>query len=102
MAVFHVIGDADTVLGFRYAGLAGKVVEGVDDARRAFLDAAEQRQAQILIITDIIADGIRDLVDQWRASGRRPLVVEIPSAAGPSPTRRDLMDLIRQAVGIRL
>ena len=33
---FHIIGDADTVLGYRFAGLSGDVVETAEEASRGF------------------------------------------------------------------
>jgi len=102
MAAFYCIGDEDAVLGFRYAGVPGEVAAGVDEALEAFTAATKAEGLEILIITDPIADAIRRTVDEWRAGGKRPLVVEIPSAEGPPSSRRDLMDLIREAVGMRL
>ncbi|MBT4816196.1 MAG: ATPase V, partial [Lentisphaerae bacterium] len=33
---FHIIGDEDTVVGFRFAGVTGSAVENADEAREAF------------------------------------------------------------------
>jgi len=41
---FYVIGDEDTVLGFRYAGIAGRVVENAEEAAEA-LDAGRHQSS---------------------------------------------------------
>jgi len=97
-----VIGDVDTVLGFAYAGVPGATVETAEETRRAFDQVLEARRAKILIITESAADLIREAVDRVRFEAQMPVVVEIPGPEGPKPDRRTLLELIREAVGIRV
>ena len=97
-----VIGDRDTVLGFAYAGVAGTVVEAAEEAKSTFDEIVTNDPPRILIITETAADLIRQDVDRVRFEAERPIVVEIPGPEGPSPDRRSLLDLIREAVGIRV
>lgn len=99
---YHVIGDEDTVLGFRYAGIPGDVVETPAEARAALDRANRDSEIAIIIINDYVADQIRPEVNQVRFDQVLPLLVEIPGPTGPSPQRRELLALIREAVGIRV
>ena len=99
---YHAIGDEDTVLGFRFAGIRGDVVETADQAREAFARAVRMPDVGIVIIADAVADLIRETVNAQRFGGARPLVVEVPGPAGPSDRRRDLLAHSREAVGIRV
>jgi V/A-type H+-transporting ATPase subunit F len=99
---YYVIGDEDTVLGFRHAGVPGQIVQSAEAARAAFQRVARMPDVGILIVTDVLADLIRDQVNAVRFDQALPLVVEVPSAAGPSPQRKDLLAQIREAVGIRV
>jgi len=113
---YYVIADEDTVLGFRYAGVTGEVVESAREARAAFQQAVQERRARILVLTDVIAETIREEVNAVRtgkqasadAPGNRraaspvPLVVEIPGPTGPMPGKRTLLELIQEAVGVRV
>lgn len=99
---YHVIGDEDTVLGFRYAGVPGDTVGSADAAREALQRVLRQRDVGILILTDTVADQVRDEVNRVRFDFELPLVVEVPGPGGPSPRRKDLLALIREAVGIKV
>ena len=52
---FSVIGDEDTVVGFRFAGVAGATVGNREEAGRA-LAAAVERGDTVLIIPERVAD----------------------------------------------
>jgi len=99
---YHVIGDEDTVLGFRYAGVRGEIVGDATAARDALQRVIRQGDVTILIITDTVADLIRADVNAARFGFKLPLVVEVPGPNGPSPQRKDLLTLIREAVGIKV
>jgi V/A-type H+/Na+-transporting ATPase subunit F len=99
---YYVIGDEDTVLGFRYAGVPGEVAATAAQAHDALQRLLRLGGVAILIMTDLVADLIRDEVNRARFDFELPLVVEVPSAAGPSASRKDLLTLIREAVGIKV
>jgi len=99
---FYVIADDDTVLGFRYAGVEGVAVSGPDEARSHFESVVKRHDIGIVIMTDVVAEGIRKEVDDVRARGVKPLVVEIPGPLGPLEGKRTLLDLITEAVGVRI
>ena len=99
---YHVIGEEDTVLGFRYAGVSGEIVRTADETRAALERAARLGDVAVLIVTDTIADLVRGEVNRLRFDFELPLVVEVPGPGGPSPQRKDLLALIREAVGIRV
>jgi len=99
---YHVIGDEDTVLGFRYAGVPGDIAPDAASAREALERVARERDVAVLIMTESVADLIRDEVNRVRFNFELPLVVEVPGPGGPSPERKDLLALIREAVGIKV
>ncbi len=99
---FFVIGDEDTVLGFRYAGVDGRVARNGAEARRALDAASSDSELGAIVITERVANMARDAVDAMRSGRAVPVLVEIPDRDGPLPDKKTLADLIREAVGIRI
>ncbi len=99
---YYVIGGDDTVLGFSYVGVPGRVVEGAAEAAEAFDEACADASVEVVVLEDAVSASIRDAVTRVRFDKDRPIVVEVPGPAGPSPDRPDLLKLIREAVGIKL
>ena len=98
---FFVIGDEDTVIGFRFAGIAGKVVADRQEAVAA-LDASVRRSDTVVIVPEAVAELIRGEIDGVRFGEALPLIVEVPGPEGPRAETPSLFRLIREAVGIKL
>jgi vacuolar-type H+-ATPase subunit F/Vma7 len=99
---FHVVADEDTVTGFRFAGVRGTVVADADEAGAVLDQLAAEHAEQVVIVTEQIAEGIRDRISAIRFGEALPLIVEIPGPEGPSAEGPSLLKLIREAVGIKL
>ena len=99
---FYCIADADTVRGFRLAGVPGEAVDSPAEARDALARAARRAEIGIVIMTDRVAADIRDKVEALRLGQSRPLIVEVPGPDGPMPGRKTLREFVQEAVGIRI
>lgn len=98
---YYVIGDEDTVLGFALAGVEGREVAAPAQARAAF-DEALAGETGVVIMTEEIADMIRERVDQYTLTERFPLILEIPGPGGRKPFRPTIRELVNQAIGMNL
>ena len=99
---FFVIGDRQTVLGFRLVGIEGTVAGEREDALDALNAVVTRKDVGIVLITEMIADKVRDEVDARLYGMGFPLVLEIPDASGPSPQRPKIEDVVRKAIGISI
>lgn len=97
---YFVIGDDDTVLGFSVVGVSGISVKSPDEASNAWAKALEGKAYGVIIITENVADMIRDTVNRYLFSETFPLVVEIPSSEGRRG--KDLRALVNDAIGVSL
>jgi V/A-type H+-transporting ATPase subunit F len=97
---YFVIGDEDTVLGFGLVGVAGRVAADPDEARSAFRSAIGDSEVGIVIITEPVADTIRELVDNYVFAEDFPLILEIPDRRGRDASRPSLREVVNQAIGI--
>lgn len=99
---FFVIGDEDTVLGFRLAGIEGEVVQNPEEAGEALERAFLSEGLGVIIIPERVAATIRREVERFVYKTTFPLIIEIPDRLGPMEDRGSVRDLIRAAVGVRL
>jgi len=99
---YHIIGDQDTVLGFRFAGITGDVVSTAAEAEKAFRKATGNPAITVLVITEAVEDMLPELVTAHRLSTERPYLTVIQDVWGPRGKRRGLQDMINEAVGIKL
>ncbi|NLF92599.1 MAG: hypothetical protein GX564_01825 [Oligosphaeraceae bacterium] len=102
MAGYHIIGDPDTVLGYRFAGVSGDAVSSVEEARAAFTRATTAADHGILIITEAVEDMLKDEITAYRLKATPPYLAVVEDIWGKRGKRRSLQDLIFEAVGIRI
>ncbi len=99
---FYVLGDDETVLGFRLVGVAGKVVKAREEALTALKEAVRDKQIGVVLVTEKVAAGIRDEVEARLYGLGFPLVLEIPDSSGPGPGRMDIQEIVRRAIGVSI
>lgn len=99
---FFVIGDQDTVLGFKLAGVEGEIVRTPEETRDSLERAVGRQEIGIVIMTERAAESIRNDVDRYVFKSELPLIIEIPDLSGPMEGRKTVKEMIRQAVGVQL
>jgi len=97
---FYVIGDEETVLGFRLVGVQGTVVSNKQDAETAIKKAREDEDLGVILITERTADLVRELVEELLYTTAFPLILEIPDRRGPLKNRGSVRDIVKHAVGL--
>ncbi len=102
MSAYHIIGDQDTVLGYRFAGVSGDVVEDAAQAKAAFEKALNDPSVTVLLVTEAVEDMIPELVRRHRMAAKPPYLAVVQDIWGPRGGRKSLQELINEAVGIRL
>ena len=102
MSVYHIIGDKDTVLGYRFAGVSGDAVEDAAQAKTAFEKAVEDPSITVLLLTEAVEDMIPDMVMKHRMAAVPPYLAVVQDIWGPRGGRKSLQELINEAVGIRI
>lgn len=96
-----VIADEDTVIGFSLAGVQGVIVTTAEEIRKAFDQVTQMNDIGILLLTERVAQMIREKVDNWIIGGSQPLIVEIPDSQGPLEGRRTPHEFVKSAIGVK-
>jgi vacuolar-type H+-ATPase subunit F/Vma7 len=97
-----VIGSEDAVWGFALAGVRGQVVTTAEELNRTLDATLAEEKTDIVLVTEDVADLARQRMDTLKIRSTRPLFVEIPGPAGPSPDRPPLSEVIRKTIGVRI
>ena len=103
MSSVAIIGDMDTVSGFRLGGVKkAEVVNNAEEAIVAF-DKFLDDEISIIIITQVLANEIRDHISRRIGSEVLPMIIEIPDKDGSSEGSSDQMnDLIKRVIGVEM
>ncbi len=98
-----IIGDTDTVVGFRLAGiLKSKISKDATSTRNGLREFSRDSDISIIIITEQLAEKVRETIEEL-SENPYPVIVEIPDKTGhlerkESPIRR----LVKRAIGVEL
>ena len=103
MSDVAIIGDIDTVTGFKLGGVKkGIIVNNEEEAKNA-LDELLDSEISIIIITQKIADTIREHINKRLGSDVLPMVIEIPDKSGSSEGGADQMAaLMKRVIGVEM
>jgi V/A-type H+/Na+-transporting ATPase subunit F len=98
-----VIGDVDTVTGFKLGGIKeGYAVKSPEEAETT-LRTLIKENFSIIIITEKIGDELREVIEGFTKSSALPMIIEIPDKSGPSERAVDPMrDLIKRVIGVEM
>ncbi|WXG45874.1 MAG: V-type ATP synthase subunit F [Candidatus Atabeyarchaeum deiterrae] len=98
------IADSDTIIGLRLAGVRDSyLVESPQQAEEMLRKVLQDQDVGLIILTEKIADKVRDMINDFTSQRTFPVIVEIPDKRGTEQGRRDpLKDIIRRAVGLEV
>ena len=103
MSSVAIIGDIDVVSGFRLGGVKrAEVANSAEEAVAAF-DKILDEEISIIIITQVLANEIRNHINRKIGSSVLPMIIEIPYKDGSSEGSSDQMaDLIKRVIGVEM
>ena len=103
MSSVAIIGDIDTVSGFRLGGVKqAEVVTTSEEAIAAF-DKFLDDEISIIIITQLMANEIREYINRKIGSDVLPMIIEIPDKDGSFEGSSDQINaLIKRVIGVEM
>ncbi|MDR0494132.1 MAG: V-type ATP synthase subunit F [Treponema sp.] len=115
---YFFIGDPELVTAFRFIGIEGTSARDTAEAKAVFRRITEgwveeagaalpgslpgAEGCRVLILTEEVSGWLDELLVKWQISGRYPLIVEIPGILGRLSGKKNLVDSIREAIGIHV
>ncbi len=97
-----VVGDSVLPLGLKLAGVKeGYTTEGIEDAERLLMELFERKDVGIIVVTEGIANGIKDRRVKYRMDNSiDPVILPVPGYNENVSGEDTLRKLILRAVGI--
>ncbi|MCF0226626.1 MAG: V-type ATP synthase subunit F [Methanobrevibacter sp.] len=103
MSSVGIIGDFDMVSGFRLGGVKKAEIANDKETAIAALDKFLEDDVSIIIITQVLANEIREHINRKIGSNVLPMIIEIPDKDGSSEGSSDQMaDLIKRVIGVEM
>ncbi|AEG18980.1 V-type ATP synthase subunit F [Methanobacterium paludis] len=98
-----VMADSDTVTGFKLGGVKeGYPIKDMEEAEKTLKELVK-KDFSIIIITEKIADGIRETIDKFTKASTLPMIIEIPDKTGSIKRESDPMrELIKRVIGVEM
>lgn len=102
MKVFLLSDNIDTLTGLRFAGVEGEVVHEREEVLRELRRLSSDPEIGILLITELLAEKVKEEVDNLKLSRNLPVIVEIPDRHGSRRPADFLTRYIRESVGLKI
>ena len=103
MSSVAVIGDIDTVSGFRLGGVKQAEVVNTSEEAIAAFDKFLDEEISIIIITQLLANEMRNHINRKIGSDVLPMIIEIPDKDGSGEGSSDqINDLIKRVIGVEM
>lgn len=98
---FYVIGDKDTVLFYSLLGIEGAAAALKSEILDVLYKAISNKEIGIIMITEILAERIKDVLDNLLNKKRCHLILQIPDINGPIPDKDSVEDFACSALGVK-
>lgn len=102
MSIF-VLGSPELVAAFALGGMAGRTVGDPEETLAALEEVVGgARPVHLLAIEEAVAESVREEIERLKLSPGGPLVVEVAGFRGPQERRKTPLELVQEALGIRI
>ncbi len=103
MSIF-VLGSREVVAAFAMGGMRGRAVGDPDEIRAALQEVvvAGPEPVRVLVVEETAAESVRSDIERLKLDREGPLVVEVAGVRGPHERRKSPLQLVQEALGIRI
>ncbi|HPU22045.1 MAG TPA: V-type ATP synthase subunit F [Thermoclostridium caenicola] len=102
MRMFLISDNVDTRTGMRLAGIEGVVVHERREIEDALNAAIQDESIGIILITELLAERVEDLIRDYKLNRSKPLIVEIPDRHGTRRPADYIMRYVNEAIGLKV
>lgn|SRR5690606_34878445 len=100
MKQFLLSDSRDTLVAMRLAGIKGVLTESTSDAEMELDELLKNKEIGILLISEKLAEAMREKIDAIKEKSLFPLIVEIPDRHGSIKDPNYILNYVKESVGI--
>ena len=104
MGKISVIGDVDTISGFRLAGVKNSyAVKDAKEAEKYLLELSKNPEIVVVVLTERLAKELSPVIEKITELSEYPLILTIPDKKGPIEQGVDpMVQLIKRTIGVEV
>lgn len=102
MNIYLISDNRDTLVGMRLAGIKGTIVNEKKEAEKLLDNLIKDKNILIIVITEKLAEKMRDKINNIKQKMKSPLIVEIPDRHGSIKSEDYITGYVRDSIGIRI
>jgi V/A-type H+/Na+-transporting ATPase subunit F len=102
MQIYLISDNRDTLVGMRLAGVKGTIVNDKKEAEKLLESLLKNKNIGIVLITERLAEGMREKIDYIKIKRDLPLLVEIPDRFGSIKDENYITSYIKDSIGINV
>jgi V/A-type H+-transporting ATPase subunit F len=100
--MYLISDNVDTRTGMRLAGVDGVVVHEREEIIDALKAAVSNSDIGIVLITELLAQKVPDIISDIKLNNSLPLLVEIPDRHGTKRSADYIMKYVSEAIGLKI
>ncbi len=99
-----ILGDEDTVIGFKMAGVTNAITTTVDKCETDFLQLITQHNVGIVVIQEDFEQNFSRKTKKMIETLSKPVIVTVPSKTSALGGKKSgsIAELVKRAIGIEL
>lgn len=102
MKMYLISDNADTLIGFRLAGVEGVVVHDRQKAEEELHKACRNHDIGIILITESLTEELEEEINKIKLDPKMPIVTIIPDRHGFRRSKDYITKNIRESIGLKI
>lgn len=102
MKMYLISDNADTLIGFRLAGVEGVVVHEREKAEEELKKACNNPDIGIILITESLTEELEEEINKIKLDPKMPIVTTIPDRYGLRRNKDYITRNIRESIGLKI
>lgn len=102
MKMYIISDNADALIGFRLAGVEGKVAHDRQKAEEELRKVCQDSNIGIILITESLVEELKQEINKIRLDPKMPIVTAIPDRHGFRRGKDYITRNIKESIGLKI